>query len=104
MIVGAGTLADLALPLRSLEGQLGRSVTPTLYTKIDFLKRVNEKNHFLTSVLKTELLFLIGAADDLARLVKSANPQVHKTSQREMSDLRAVVKRDLADAKIEGPL
>lgn len=72
MLVGSATLADLALPLRSIEQQLGRDVNPTIYTKDDFLKRVRQKNHFLTAVLKTGLLFLIGTADDLARLVKSA--------------------------------
>ena len=70
MIVGEATLADVAVPLRALESRLGRAVNPTVYTSPEFAKRVSEKNHFLTAVLETELLFILGTANDLARLVK----------------------------------
>ena len=66
MVIGDATLADLAVTLRSLEERLGRSINPTVYTGGEFLKRINENNHFLSSVLKTELIFVFGAADDLA--------------------------------------
>ena len=72
MLVGKATLADLAVVLRSLEEQLGRSVNTTVYTSHEFLKRISEKNHFLSSVLKTELLFIFGTSDDLARLTERA--------------------------------
>ena len=68
MLIGKANLADLALPLRSLEEKLGRTVNPTVYTSEEFLKRL--KNHFLRSVLNTELLFIFGTANDLARLAK----------------------------------
>jgi predicted nucleotidyltransferase len=70
MLVGAANLADVAIPLRALESRLGRVVNPTVYTSLEFAKRVSEKNHFLTAVLDTELLFILGTANDLARLVK----------------------------------
>jgi predicted nucleotidyltransferase len=70
MLIGEATLADLALPLRTLESRLGRAVNPAVYTSLEFAKRVSENNHFLTSVLGTELLFILGTANDLARLVK----------------------------------
>ena len=72
MLVGKANLADLAMALRSLEEQLGRSVNPTVYTGHEFVKRIGEKNHFLSSVLKTEPMFIYGTADDLARLVRRA--------------------------------
>jgi len=61
MLIGAATLADLAIPLRSLESSLARSVNPTLYSSEEFRRRVAANNHFLRSVLKTELLFILGA-------------------------------------------
>lgn len=70
MLVGEATLADVAVPLRALESRLGRAVNPTVYTSLEFAKRVSDKNHFLTAVLETELLFILGTANDLARLVK----------------------------------
>jgi len=72
MVIGQANLADLGPVLRSVEEQLGRAVNPSMYTRDDFLKRLREKNHFLCSVLKTELLFIFGEADDLARLVERA--------------------------------
>lgn len=72
MLVGKTNLSEIALLLRSIEAKLGRSVNPTVYTSHDFLKKIKDKNHFLCSVLKTELLFIFGAADDLARLAKRA--------------------------------
>lgn len=70
MVIGEATLADLAVPLRALESRLGRAVNPAVYTSRELAKRISEKNHFLTSVLGTELLFIVGTANDLARLVK----------------------------------
>ena len=72
MVIGRIHLSDLAVVLRSLEEQLGRSVNPSVYTSEEFLKRLGEKNHFLHSVLKTELLFVLGEADDLARFAERA--------------------------------
>ena len=73
MLVGKATLADLAVPLRDLEARLGRTVNPTVYTRHGFEKRISEKNHFLTSVLGTNLLFILGTANDLAGLIKGSN-------------------------------
>jgi len=67
MIVGKANLADLAVVIRPLEEELGRSVNVSVYTTQEFRKRRNERNHFLSSVLKTELLFIVGRPDDLAR-------------------------------------
>jgi len=70
MIIGKANLADLATYLRKLEEQLGRNVSPTVYTCSEFLKKIKERNHFLSSVLKTELLFIFGSSNDLAELTK----------------------------------
>ena len=72
MLVGNATLADLAVPFRALEAQLGRTVNPMVYTSRELVKRISKKNHFLASVLGTEPLFIFGTTDDLARLVKRA--------------------------------
>jgi hypothetical protein len=75
MIIGKATLVDLAVVLRPLEQELGRSVNVSVYTTQEFRKRLKEKNHFLASVIKTELLFILGGPDDLERLVDGAAHQ-----------------------------
>ncbi len=72
MIIGKADLAALALVLRPLEEELGRSVNVSVYTILEFRKRLKERNHFLSSVLKTELLFILGKPDDLTRLANRA--------------------------------
>jgi predicted nucleotidyltransferase len=72
MVIGRVNLLDLSGILSSLEEQLGRSVNVSVYTTPEFLKRLNRKHHFLSSVLESDLLFIFGTADDLARLVERA--------------------------------
>jgi predicted nucleotidyltransferase len=71
MVVGDVQLLDLSsVLLRGVEPQLGRSVNPTVYTTQEFQRKVKEGHHFLTSVLEKEILFVHGAADDLANLTR----------------------------------
>src|SRR6266850_5095373 len=72
MVIGGANLADLSVVLRPVEEQLGRSVNVSVYTTREFLKKLQEKSHFVSSVLKTELLFIFGKANDLARFVERA--------------------------------
>jgi predicted nucleotidyltransferase len=72
MVIGKATLLDLAVVLRPLEQELARSVNVSVYTTQEFRKRLKEKNHFLTSVMETELIFILGKQYDLERLVEGA--------------------------------
>ena len=66
MVVGSVKLADLALALKPVESKLGRAVNPTLYGEAEFAQRVNDKQHFITTVLRGPKLFIIGTDGDLA--------------------------------------
>ena len=68
MIVCHAPLSEIAAALRAAEDEIGRSINPTVYTSQEFLKKVREGQHFLTSVLETELIFIHGTAADLDRL------------------------------------
>ncbi|MFN3322369.1 MAG: DeoR family transcriptional regulator [Bryobacteraceae bacterium] len=72
MLVGQAPLSEAAAALRGAERRLGRSINPTVYTTEEFLQRIREKHHFLTSVLREELLFLKGTQAELARLAQGA--------------------------------
>lgn len=60
------TYADLYSSLEPLGAKLGRVVSPTVYSRKEFAKRVREGNAFMTRVLAQPKLWLIGKEDDLA--------------------------------------
>ncbi len=57
--------ADAFAALESAAGTLGRKVNPTLYTRTDITRRINQNNAFLTRVLKQPRLWLMGSEDIL---------------------------------------
>ena len=82
MVIGKVPLSDIAAALREAEEQIGRSINPTVYTSEEFIMKIRDGHHFLTSVIKTELLFVYGKADDLAELISralgKATPDKHR--------------------------
>ncbi|MBA3712491.1 MAG: hypothetical protein H0W76_08575 [Pyrinomonadaceae bacterium] len=68
IIVGSLGLSDLSSPLRALERKFDREFNVTCYSPQEFRKKGRAGNHFLTSVLKGEKIFLKGDAHDLEEL------------------------------------
>jgi transcriptional regulator with XRE-family HTH domain/predicted nucleotidyltransferase len=75
-IVGDVRLKDLSLTLAEAEQILGRPINPVIYTKETFLKKLDERDPFLTQVLNGEKIILGGFDDDLGAVVtKSVHQQ-----------------------------
>jgi len=55
--------SDLFEGLSTAEAQLGRKVSPTVYSKQEFLKKLGEGNHFVQSVFEQPKIPLIGNED-----------------------------------------
>jgi len=68
LAIGDVGLADMSPHLDLAEQRLGRPVNANVYSPEDFARKLAEKNHFLTSVLKKSRLFVIGKSHDLERL------------------------------------
>jgi predicted nucleotidyltransferase len=68
LVVGAVPLSELVPSLRAAEKELGRPINPTVYTRRDFAKRSKAGDHFTTSILEKEPLFIIGGRHELAKL------------------------------------
>ena len=68
LAVGDVGLSDLSPLLDVAEERLGRPVNVNVYSREELVKKLAEKNHFLTSVLKKSKLFVIGKPNDLERL------------------------------------
>lgn len=66
MIVSDGlTYADIFSALEQASIDLGRTVNPTVYTGLDFDRRVREGQSFVTRLMKQPKLWLIGDERDL---------------------------------------
>ena len=66
MVIGEVGLRKLSGLLRGCEERIGREVNPHILTRAELRKRLEKKDHFLTSVMKAARLFVIGDEDDLA--------------------------------------
>lgn len=67
-IIGELGVSDLYPSLREVENQIGREITPIIYSVEEFREKLNDGNHFLNSILETKRLVILGNADDLERL------------------------------------
>ena len=59
---------DVLTLLSEAEKQLVRPVNPTIYTRADLNKRLNDGNDFITRVLDQPKIFIIGTDHDISQL------------------------------------
>ena len=70
MVIGDVSFAEASEALGEAQKTIGREVNPSVYAPADFRAKLAAKHHFLSSVLKSEKIFLIGDGRELARLAK----------------------------------
>jgi len=68
MVIGDVTFAQVAAAIRDSELEIGRAINPVVYPRDEFMRKLSEGHHFLTSVCKDDKLLVIGDDDDLAAL------------------------------------
>jgi len=69
MVIGSVGLAEFAPSLRKAEKRLGREINLTNYSVDEFRKKVDGRDHFLTTVLKGNMQFVKGERRDLDAVV-----------------------------------
>jgi len=70
LVVGKATFSEIVSSLSEAQKTIGREINPTVYPPAEFRSKVAAGHHFLTTVLKGPMLFLIGDVRELARLAK----------------------------------
>lgn len=65
LVIGEVTFGEVVDVLGEPQRILGREINPVVYTPADFRARAAAGQHFVSSVLKTDLIFIIGGRDDL---------------------------------------
>ncbi|MEW6263160.1 MAG: MarR family transcriptional regulator [Thermodesulfobacteriota bacterium] len=68
MVIGAVGLRALSSWLSGVAEQIGREVNPHTMTVDEFRRRQEKGDHFLSNVLDSQKLFIIGHEDDLAAM------------------------------------
>ena len=70
IVIGSCSFSRVVDAIDAAQKQLGREINPTVYPIHEWRKKLAEKQHFVTSVSKSSKLFIVGTADDLARIAK----------------------------------
>jgi predicted nucleotidyltransferase len=70
MVIGEASFAEISDALGKAQKAIGREVNPSVYAPADVRAKLAAKQHFLSTVLKAEKIFLIGDERELGRLAK----------------------------------
>ena len=70
MVIGDIGLRRVAILLSGMATKLGREINPHVLTAEEFGKRRQTGDHFISSVLATPRLFIVGSEHELAELAK----------------------------------
>ena len=70
MVLGKVSLRQLGKLLSGVATRLGREINPHVMSSEEFARRIKNRDHFLTSVLNTPRLFVIGNEDELEAMGK----------------------------------
>lgn len=70
MVIGTISLRQLGKRLSGIAARIGREVNPYVLTSEEFARRVEVHDHFITSVLITPRLFVMGSEHELEAMVK----------------------------------
>jgi predicted nucleotidyltransferase len=68
MVIGEVAFGEVVSALGAAQEALGREINPTVYSPTEFHSKLKARHHFLSSVLKSKKVFVIGGEHDLARL------------------------------------
>lgn len=65
MVIGKTSLRKITHILLGLSEKIGREINPHVLSLEEFLKRKSAKDHFITQVMESSKIFILGSEDDL---------------------------------------
>ena len=65
LVVGDVDFAEVVAALATAQKSIGREVNPSVYGRADFERKVAQRQHFLTALLRESKIFLIGSQHEL---------------------------------------
>lgn len=70
MVIGSLGLRKLSGLLSGVSEKIGREINPHVFLAEEFLKRVQEEDHFVSSVLDSPLMFVLGDENEFRAMVQ----------------------------------
>jgi predicted nucleotidyltransferase len=67
LVIGQVGMTDLLPALRRIEQQFGREVNVTRYSEAEFRAKRRGRDHFLSSILKGNLITMVGSPNELEK-------------------------------------
>jgi predicted nucleotidyltransferase len=72
LVIGAASFGEVVLALQPAQKAINREVNPAVYAEREFQAKLQAKHHFLTAVMHTPKVFLVGGERELKRLAEGA--------------------------------
>lgn len=69
-VIGNIGLKKLSSKISSLSEKLQREVNPIIYTNNEFVRKAKLNDHFISAILQSEKLWLIGSDNELRKILK----------------------------------
>ena len=70
MVIGNLGLRNVVSLLSGISEKTGREINPHVFGTIDLKKRIKIKDHFVTNLINSNKLFIIGEEDEFRKLVR----------------------------------
>lgn len=68
MVIGKIGLRNVLSLLSGISEKIGREVNPYVLSPVELNKRLQDKEHFLSSVLRSPKIFVVGSEHDLSTM------------------------------------
>jgi len=71
VVIGSCSFGKIVDATGDTQNKIDREINPTVYSVKEWREKFKAKHHFVTSVLASKKIFIIGTADELAKLTES---------------------------------
>jgi predicted nucleotidyltransferase len=68
MVIGDIGFGEVVSALRPAQDQLAREINPSVFSSDEMRRRISEADHFFTTIMREDKVFLIGDEHDLTGL------------------------------------
>ncbi|HEY2250184.1 MAG TPA: nucleotidyltransferase domain-containing protein [Planctomycetaceae bacterium] len=68
VVIGTASFGEVTAAIQAAQQSLGREINPTVYPVHEFRTKLRSKHHFVTSLMETPRIYVVGGDRELKRL------------------------------------